>query len=65
MYAALADATATVRVLERAYDLHDMAVLFMNAPTFDAVRHDASFRRLQRRVNYPALAVRAGSTTRD
>lgn len=53
---ALADATGAVRTLERAHDVHDLAVLYMNSPLFDAVRHDAAFRRLQRRMNYPALA---------
>ena len=51
---------------QRAYDhSHDMAVLFMNAPTFDLVRHDASFRRLQRRVNFPGLPEGDGRPRRD
>ena len=51
----LADAAGVVRTLERAYDAHDLAALYMNSPMFDAVRHDAAFQRLQRRMHYPAV----------
>lgn len=52
-HAALADVAGTLRVLQQAYDTHDAAVLFMNGPMFDRVRHDPRFRSLQRGVNYP------------
>ena len=62
-HAALADVAGTLRVLQRAYDTHDAAVLFMNGPMFDRVRHDPRFRSLQRRLNYPTLATGAAHDT--
>lgn len=62
-YGAMADASGVVRALERAYDEHNLAVLFMNSPLFDSVRHDPAFQRLQRRMNYPAVVESDGRTT--
>jgi hypothetical protein len=64
-YGALADAPAVVRILERAYGEHDLAVLFMNSPLFDSVRHDAAFRNLQRCMGYPVMVDAAGRTDRE
>ena len=64
MHAALGDAAATVGVLERAFEARHSAALFMNSPAFDPVRHDASFRSLQHRMNYPAMAEGHGRIQR-
>ncbi len=62
-HAALGDVDGTLDVLQRAYDTHDVAVLFMNGPLFDSIRHDPRFVSLQRRLNYPTLAAGAARDT--
>ncbi len=64
-YGALGDAAGAVRTLERAYDTRDLAVLYMNSPLFDSVRHDAAFRNLQRRMNYPGVVDADGRIGRE
>jgi TolB-like protein/tRNA A-37 threonylcarbamoyl transferase component Bud32/Tfp pilus assembly protein PilF len=47
---------AALKILDRAYDEHDFALVFMRvAPWFESVRGDAEFTRLAERMQLPTL----------
>jgi TolB-like protein/DNA-binding winged helix-turn-helix (wHTH) protein/Tfp pilus assembly protein PilF len=54
LYAALDDEPHAMSYLERAYEEHNLAVLFMRtAPEFDPIRSSPRFRALVRRIGFP------------
>ena len=54
LYAALDDEPHAVSYLERAYEEHNLAVLFIRtAPELDSIRSSPRFRDLVRRIGFP------------
>jgi Tfp pilus assembly protein PilF len=55
VWAALGETTRALECLERAYEEHDVNMVFLNAfPEFDRLRASARFQQLTRRVGIPS-----------